>query len=93
MCQICGRLAVKLSEHCPCIHRGYLCVIFVRTFSVVTSTGLIMIMASHQTFSGQIKHMSSQIKFGQTNYLYIINGNFTEFAKENECPDNFHSLS
>ena len=32
--------------------------------------------------SGQIKVMSGQIKFGQTNLLYIINGNFMEFAKE-----------
>ena len=35
----------------------------------------------------------SQIKFGQTNLLYAINGNFIEFAKNNECPDNFRSLS
>ena len=55
-------------------------------------TGL-MIIASHQTFSGQIKHLSGQIKFGKTNFLYIINGNFMEFAEENECPDNFQSLS
>ena len=32
-------------------------------------------MASHQTLSGQIK-------FGQSNLLYIID----EFAKDNECP-------
>ena len=50
-------------------------------------------MASQQTFSGQIKHMSGQIKFGHTNFLYIINGNFMEFAKDNECLDNFQSLS
>ena len=55
-------------------------------------TGL-MVMAIHQIYSGQIKHISSQIKFGQKNFLYIINGNFIEFAKENECPDNFQSLS
>ena len=55
-------------------------------------TGL-MIIASHQTFSGQIGHMSDQIKFGQSNFLYIINGSFMEFAKENECPDSFQSLS
>ena len=50
-------------------------------------------MASHQTFSGQIKHMSGQIRFGQTSFLYIINGNFMEFANENECLVNFQSLS
>ena len=31
----------------------------------------LMIMASHRTFSGQNKYMSSQIKFGQTNLLYV----------------------
>ena len=51
----------------------------------------LMIMASHQTFSSQIKHMSGQIKFGPTNFLYIINQNFMEFAKENKCLDNFQA--
>ena len=41
-----------------------------------------MIMASYRTFSDQIDHLSSQIKFGQTNLLYIINGKFTECTKE-----------
>ena len=52
-----------------------------------------MIITSHQTFSGQIKYVSGQIKFGQTNFLYIINGNFVEFPKENECPDNCQPIS
>ena len=30
----------------------------------------LMVMASHQIFSGQIKCMSGQMKFGQTNFLY-----------------------
>ena len=51
-------------------------------------TGL-MIMASHQTFSSQIKHLSGQIKFSQTNLLYIINGEVFEFAKDNECLEIF----
>ena len=50
-----------------------------------------MIMASHRTFSSQIDHLSGQIKFGQTNLIYIINGEVIEFTKENECPDNFQS--
>ena len=29
----------------------------------------LMIMASNQTFSGQIKHLFSQIKFGQSYYM------------------------
>ena len=39
-------------------------------------------MASHQTFSGQIKHMSGQIKFVQTNFLYINNETFMKFAEK-----------
>ena len=46
-----------------------------------------------KTFSGQIDHLSGQIKFGQANLLYIINGKFTEFTNENELLDNFQSLS
>ena len=34
---MCGRLEVKLSNHCPCIHKAYLWVIFVKIFSVVAS--------------------------------------------------------
>ena len=51
-----------------------------------------MIMASHQTFSSQTKHLSGQIKFDQTNLLYIINGEVIKFAKDNNCTDNFQSL-
>ena len=52
----------------------------------------LMITASHQTFSRQNQHLSGQIKFGQTNSLYVINGNFIEFAKNNECSNNIWSL-
>ena len=52
-----------------------------------------MIMASHQTFFGQIKHLSTWIKFNQTYLLYMINKEATEFAKDNEYPDNIQSLS
>ena len=53
-----------------------------------------MTMASHQTFSSLIKHiMSGLIKLDQTNSLHIINGEVIEFAKDNECLDNFQSLS
>ena len=45
---------------CMCVHaRIHVCVCI---------SGL-MIMASHQTFSGQNKHLSSLIKFDQTNLL------------------------
>ena len=58
-------------------------------------TGLMM-MASHQTFFGQINHLSSLVKFGQTNcyiYTYIISKEVIEFAKANGCPYIFQSLS
>ena len=35
-------------------------------FKGLCYTAGLMIMASHQTFPGQIKHMSGEIKFGQT---------------------------
>ena len=35
-------------------------------------------MASHQTFSGQLWHLTGQTKLDQTNLLYIINGEVNE---------------
>ena len=35
-------------------------------------------MASHQTFSGKLWHLTGQTKFDQTNLLYIINGEINE---------------
>ena len=52
----------------------------------------LVIVASYRTFSSQNKHMSGQIKFGQTNLLYIISGNFIELVEKNECADKFWSL-
>ena len=52
----------------------------------------LMIMASHQTFSGQVKHLSSQTKFGQTNLLYIINGEVIKFTKEKQMSGQFSVL-
>ena len=63
---------------------------FIR-FIYPISSGFV-IMASHQTFSGQIKHLCGQIKFIQTNLLYRINGEVIEFAKGNGCLNTFHSL-
>ena len=37
-------------------------------------------MASHQTFSGQLWHLTDQTKFDQTNLLYIINGEVNTFT-------------
>ena len=47
----------------------------------ISEVGL-MITASYQTFSNQIKRQAGEIKFGQTNLLYIINGEVIEFAIE-----------
>ena len=35
-------------------------------------------MASHQTFSGQLWHLTGQIKFDRSNLIYIINGEVNE---------------
>ena len=49
-----------------------------------------MIMASHQTFSNQIKYLSSQIKLArQLIVLHIINGEVIELLEDNECLDKF----
>ena len=61
---------------------------YTNCFSHYEYTGL-MITASHQTFSDQIKHLFGQIEFAQTNLLYIINGEVIKLAKDNKCPDNF----
>ena len=42
---------------------------YIRTY-IHTYTGL-MTMANHRTFSDQIDRLSSEIKFGQTNLLYV----------------------
>ena len=52
-----------------------------RHFGLDINTGL-MITASHQTFSGQIEHLSGQTIFGQTNLSYIISGKVIGFTKE-----------
>ena len=51
-----------------------------------------MITASHQTFSGQIEHLSGHTEFSQTNLLYIINREATEFTKENQMSGQFSVL-
>ena len=58
----------------------------------ITLAGL-MIMASHRTCSGQNKHMSGQIKFGQTIFTVHYQWKFNEFVDNNECLDKFLSLS
>ena len=52
-----------------------------QTHASTQSPGL-MITASHQMFS-------CQIKIGQANLPYIINGKVTEFAKDIEFPEKF----
>ena len=78
-------MIVKINYHSTIVICTY-------THTYLTSGLMIMHMASHRTFSSKIDYLPGQIKFGQTNLLYIINGKFIKF-KENECPDNFQSLS
>ena len=73
-----------------CVHMRvcvYVCMrlhvrVRVRACALCVCVSELMIMASHQTFSGQVKHLSDQTKFGQTNLLYIINGEIVEFTKK-----------
>ena len=51
-----------------------------------------MIMASHQTFSVQFKHLTGQTKFGQSDFLYIINGIVIEFLIEKPMSGQFSIL-
>ena len=53
---------------------------------------VLMITASHQTFSGQLKHLTGQNKFGQSNILYIINGNVIKFLIEKPMSGQFSFL-
>ena len=53
---------------------------------------MLMIMASHQTFSGQLKHLTGQTKFGQSNILYIINGKVIKFLIEKSMSRQFSIL-
>ena len=51
-----------------------------------------MIMASHQTFSGHLKHLTGQTNFGQSNILYITNGKVTKFLIEKPMSGQFSIL-
>ena len=46
-------------------------------------------MASHQTFSGQLWHLTGQTKFDQTNLLCIINGEVNKFTIGKEMSGQF----
>ena len=52
----------------------------------------LMIMASHQIFSDQLWHLTDQIKFDQTNLLYIINGKVHKFTIGNHISGQFSTL-
>ena len=51
----------------------------------------LMIMASHQTFY-QIWHLTGQIKFDQTNLLYIINGEVSKYTIGKQISGHFSTL-
>ena len=49
-------------------------------------------MASHQTFSGQLWHLTDQSKFDQTNLVYIINGEVYKFTIGKQMSGQFSTL-
>ena len=49
-------------------------------------------MASHQTFSGQLWHLTDQTKFDQTNLLCIINGEVNKFKIGKQMSGQFSTL-
>ena len=49
-------------------------------------------MASHQTFSDQLWHLTDQTKFDQTNLLYIINGEVNKFKIGKQMSGQFSTL-
>ena len=63
-----------------------MCTIFEITYSEL------MIMASHQTFSGQLWHLTGQIKFDQTNLLHIINEEVNKFPMVKQMSRQFSNL-
>ena len=52
----------------------------------------LMTMASHQTFSGQLWHLTDQTKFDQTNLLYIINGEVSKFTIGKQISGQFSTV-
>ena len=56
-------------------------------------SSVLMITASHQTFSGQFWCLSGQNKFDLTHLLYIINGKVSVFLVDKVMPDKFQPLS
>ena len=66
-----------------------MCYCILGNFDVVT---VLMIMVSHQTFSGQFKHLTGQTKFGQSNILYNINGKVIKFLIEKPVSGKFSIL-
>ena len=51
-----------------------------------------MITASHQTFSGQLRHLTDQAKFDQTHLLCIINGEVNKFTIGKQMSGQFSTL-
>ena len=61
-------------------------------YAVYPQLAVLMIMASYQTFSGHLKHLTGQTKFGQSNILYIINGKVIKFLIEKPMSGQFSIL-
>ena len=56
--------------------------LFMQMFRVYRWLSVLIITASHQTFSGQFWCLSGQNKFDLTHLLYIINGKVSVFLEE-----------
>ena len=52
------------------------------TVPIVLDVTVLIITASHQTFSGQFWCLSGQNKFDRTHLLYIINGKVSVFLED-----------
>ena len=71
-------LEMSLLKGNMCLHIRYVFLngLFIRSRFIyqtqILPRTMLIIMANHQTFSGQFKHLISQIEFDQTDFLYSI---------------------
>ena len=60
--------------------------------SIIMMQAELMIMASYQTFSGQLWHLTDLTKFDQTNLPYIINEEVNKFTIVKQMSGQFSTL-
>ena len=67
---------------------------YITTFYAHTSKSLYNLTSTYNYFLAKLNMCPAKSNLARKIlYELAINGNFVEFAKENECPDNFQSLS